>query len=113
MCNVLKVTQVYLPAITFEIQVLSIQNLVITFLVSLMLGSFWYQLKKDCLNYYLQGYAAGGAVPSPLKNVERPFLSKYWSRWQADHTGRRYAAPSSLFGEMQYKVIRAFLFWFF
>lgn len=68
---------------------------------------------KHCLNYCSQGYAAGGAVPSPIKNVERPFLSKYWSRWQADHTGRRYVAPSSLFGEMQFKVIRAFLFWFF
>jgi hypothetical protein len=37
----------------------------------------------------LQGYAAGNAVPSPQKNVERAFLSKYWSHWQADHSGRR------------------------
>uniref|UniRef100_A0A7I3ZYA7 PNK FHA domain-containing protein n=1 Tax=Physcomitrium patens TaxID=3218 RepID=A0A7I3ZYA7_PHYPA len=41
----------------------------------------------------LEGYAAGGAVPSPLKNVERAFLSKYWYRWQADHTGRSRAIP--------------------
>jgi hypothetical protein len=38
---------------------------------------------------WLQGYAAGNAVPSPQKNVERVFLSKYWSHWQADHSGRR------------------------
>lgn len=41
----------------------------------------------------IEGYAAGGAVPSPQKNVERAFLSKYWSRWQADHTGRSRAIP--------------------
>ncbi|KAG0599541.1 hypothetical protein M758_12G160100 [Ceratodon purpureus] len=41
----------------------------------------------------IEGYAAGGAVPSPQKNVERPFLSNYWTRWQADHTGRSRAIP--------------------
>lgn len=47
--------------------------------------------EKTILIPPVQGYAAGNAVPSPQKNVERAFLSKYWSRWQADHTGRRYA----------------------
>ncbi|CAM6010721.1 unnamed protein product [Sphagnum balticum] len=41
----------------------------------------------------LEGYAAGNAVPSPQKNVERVFLSKYWSHWQADHSGRSRAMP--------------------
>ncbi|CAK9879662.1 unnamed protein product [Sphagnum jensenii] len=41
----------------------------------------------------LEGYAAGNAVPSPQKNVERGFLSKYWSHWQADHSGRSRAMP--------------------
>ncbi|KAH8956501.1 hypothetical protein BDL97_07G041900 [Sphagnum fallax] len=41
----------------------------------------------------LEGYAAGNAVPSPQKNVERAFLSKYWSHWQADHSGRSRAMP--------------------
>ncbi|CAJ1925113.1 unnamed protein product [Sphenostylis stenocarpa] len=34
------------------------------------------------------GYAAGSAIPSPLKNVEKAFLKKYWAKWKADHTGR-------------------------
>nr|XP_009761553.1 PREDICTED: tyrosyl-DNA phosphodiesterase 1-like isoform X2 [Nicotiana sylvestris] len=38
----------------------------------------------------LEGYAAGNAVPSPLKNVEKQFLKKYWARWKASHTGRWY-----------------------
>ncbi|MCI22422.1 tyrosyl-DNA phosphodiesterase 1-like, partial [Trifolium medium] len=34
------------------------------------------------------GYAAGSAIPSPLKNVEKAFLKKYWAKWKANHTGR-------------------------
>ncbi|XP_016469226.1 tyrosyl-DNA phosphodiesterase 1 isoform X2 [Nicotiana tabacum] len=41
----------------------------------------------------LEGYAAGNAVPSPLKNVEKQFLKKYWARWKASHTGRCRAMP--------------------
>ncbi|KAH1252780.1 Tyrosyl-DNA phosphodiesterase 1 [Glycine max] len=41
----------------------------------------------------LEGYAAGNAVPSPLKNVEKTFLKKYWAKWKADHTGRCRAMP--------------------
>ncbi|KAK7405871.1 hypothetical protein VNO78_07482 [Psophocarpus tetragonolobus] len=41
----------------------------------------------------LEGYAAGSAIPSPLKNVEKAFLKKYWARWKADHTGRCRAMP--------------------
>ncbi|QCD91881.1 tyrosyl-DNA phosphodiesterase 1 isoform X1 [Vigna unguiculata] len=41
----------------------------------------------------LEGYAAGSAVPSPLKNVEKAFLKKYWAKWKADHTGRGRAMP--------------------
>ena len=37
-----------------------------------------------------QGYAAGNAIPSPLKNVEKEFLKKYWAKWKASHTGRWY-----------------------
>lgn len=40
-----------------------------------------------------QGYAAGNAVPSPVKNVEKDFLKKYWARWKASHTGRWYLFP--------------------
>ncbi|KAB1201338.1 Tyrosyl-DNA phosphodiesterase 1 [Morella rubra] len=36
----------------------------------------------------LEGYAAGNAIPSPLKNVEKGFLKKYWAKWKASHTGR-------------------------
>ncbi|KAM3239007.1 tyrosyl-DNA phosphodiesterase 1 isoform X1 [Capsicum annuum] len=41
----------------------------------------------------LEGYAAGNAVPSPLKNVEKEFLKKCWARWKASHTGRCRAMP--------------------
>lgn len=41
----------------------------------------------------IEGYAAGNAIPSPLKNVEKEFLRKYWARWQADHMGRNRAMP--------------------
>ncbi|GFP94697.1 tyrosyl-dna phosphodiesterase 1 [Phtheirospermum japonicum] len=41
----------------------------------------------------LEGYAAGNAVPSPLKNVEKEFLKKYWAKWKAGHTGRGRAMP--------------------
>ncbi|KAJ9136304.1 hypothetical protein P3X46_033396 [Hevea brasiliensis] len=41
----------------------------------------------------LEGYAAGNAIPSPLKNVEKEFLRKYWSKWKANHTGRCRAMP--------------------
>ncbi|KAK7308146.1 hypothetical protein VNO77_41743 [Canavalia gladiata] len=41
----------------------------------------------------LEGYAAGNAIPSPLKNVDKPFLKKYWAKWKADHTGRSRAMP--------------------
>ncbi|KAJ1420454.1 Tyrosyl-DNA phosphodiesterase I, partial [Sesbania bispinosa] len=37
----------------------------------------------------LEGYAAGNAIPSPLKNVDKAFLRKYWAKWKADHTGRK------------------------
>ncbi|KAL5972756.1 hypothetical protein ACLOJK_039562 [Asimina triloba] len=36
----------------------------------------------------LEGYAAGSAIPSSEKNVEKDFLKKYWARWKANHTGR-------------------------
>lgn len=38
----------------------------------------------------LKGYAAGGAIPSPQKNVEKDLLKKYWARWKASHVGRWY-----------------------
>ncbi|VFQ81701.1 unnamed protein product [Cuscuta campestris] len=41
----------------------------------------------------LEGYAAGSCIPSPLKNVEKPFLKKYWAKWRATHTGRCRAMP--------------------
>ncbi|CAN1319058.1 Tyrosyl-DNA phosphodiesterase 1, partial [Linum perenne] len=41
----------------------------------------------------IEGYAAGNAVPSPLKNVEKEFLKKYWAKWKATHTGRCRAMP--------------------
>ncbi|KAJ8761732.1 hypothetical protein K2173_004541 [Erythroxylum novogranatense] len=41
----------------------------------------------------LEGYAAGNAIPSPLKNVEKGFLKKYWAKWNATHTGRCRAMP--------------------
>ncbi|KAJ0983236.1 hypothetical protein J5N97_011491 [Dioscorea zingiberensis] len=36
----------------------------------------------------LEGYAAGSAIPSPQKNVEKEFLNKYWAKWKATHVGR-------------------------
>ncbi|CAN8299931.1 unnamed protein product [Cochlearia groenlandica] len=41
----------------------------------------------------LEGYAAGSAIPSPLKNVEKPFLKKYWAKWKAEHSARSRAMP--------------------
>lgn len=41
------------------------------------------------LNLQTKGYAAGNAIPSPLKNVEKPFLKKYWAKWKANHSARR------------------------
>ncbi|PSR98436.1 Tyrosyl-DNA phosphodiesterase [Actinidia chinensis var. chinensis] len=41
----------------------------------------------------LEGYAAGSSIPSPLKNVEKGFLKKYWAKWKASHTGRCRAMP--------------------
>ncbi|XP_051128605.1 tyrosyl-DNA phosphodiesterase 1 isoform X2 [Andrographis paniculata] len=41
----------------------------------------------------LEGYAAGNAIPSPLKNVEKEFLKKYWAKWKASHSGRCRAMP--------------------
>ncbi|XP_073222677.1 tyrosyl-DNA phosphodiesterase 1 isoform X2 [Cicer arietinum] len=41
----------------------------------------------------LEGYAAGNAIPSPMKNVEKAFLRKYWAKWKANHTGRTRAMP--------------------
>ncbi|KAJ8442278.1 hypothetical protein Cgig2_011201 [Carnegiea gigantea] len=38
----------------------------------------------------LEGYAAGNSIPSPVKNVEKEFLKKYWAKWKASHTGRWY-----------------------
>lgn len=45
------------------------------------------------VRWSLEGYAAGNAIPSPLKNVEREFLKKYWAKWKATHTGRCRAMP--------------------
>eukprot|EP00850_Spirogloea_muscicola_P007898 SM000041S15457 [mRNA] locus=s41:198777:203037:+ [translate_table: standard] len=45
------------------------------------------------IRWSLEGYAAGGCVPGPEKNVEKAFLTKYWSRWQADDSGRARAMP--------------------
>ncbi|KAJ0983151.1 hypothetical protein J5N97_011406 [Dioscorea zingiberensis] len=36
----------------------------------------------------LEGYAAGSAIPSPQKNVEKEFLNKYWAKWKATHVGQ-------------------------
>uniref|UniRef100_A0A1D1XM86 Tyrosyl-DNA phosphodiesterase 1 n=1 Tax=Anthurium amnicola TaxID=1678845 RepID=A0A1D1XM86_9ARAE len=41
----------------------------------------------------LEGYAAGNAIPSPQKNVEKEFFKKYWAKWKASHTGRCRAMP--------------------
>ncbi|KAL9456276.1 hypothetical protein AB3S75_005491 [Citrus x aurantiifolia] len=41
----------------------------------------------------LEGYAAGNAIPSPQKNVDKDFLKKYWAKWKASHTGRSRAMP--------------------
>ncbi|XP_057962472.1 tyrosyl-DNA phosphodiesterase 1 isoform X6 [Malania oleifera] len=41
----------------------------------------------------LEGYAAGNAIPSPMKNVEKEFLKKYWAKWKAGHSGRGCAMP--------------------
>ncbi|KAG6532682.1 hypothetical protein ZIOFF_006532 [Zingiber officinale] len=41
----------------------------------------------------IEGYAAGNAIPSPQKNVEKAFLRKYWARWKANHVGRCHAMP--------------------
>ncbi|KAK1375167.1 Tyrosyl-DNA phosphodiesterase 1 [Heracleum sosnowskyi] len=41
----------------------------------------------------LEGYAAGNAIPSPQKNVEKEFLKKYWAKWKARHSGRCHAMP--------------------
>ncbi|KAL0398727.1 UNVERIFIED_CONTAM: Tyrosyl-DNA phosphodiesterase 1 [Sesamum radiatum] len=47
----------------------------------------------DDVRCSLEGYAAGNAIPSPLKNVEKEFLKKYWAKWKASHTGRCRAMP--------------------
>ncbi|XP_042517579.1 tyrosyl-DNA phosphodiesterase 1 isoform X3 [Macadamia integrifolia] len=49
------------------------------------------EFQKSPLVY--QGYAAGNAIPSPQKNVEKDFLKKYWAKWKATHTGRCRAMP--------------------
>ncbi|CAL9055894.1 unnamed protein product [Musa banksii] len=41
----------------------------------------------------IEGYAAGNAIPSPQKNVEKDFLKKYWTKWKANHVGRCRAMP--------------------
>ncbi|KAH8512075.1 hypothetical protein H0E87_009321 [Populus deltoides] len=41
----------------------------------------------------LEGYAAGNAIPGPLKNIEKGFLKKYWAKWKASHSGRCRAMP--------------------
>ncbi|XP_047332976.1 tyrosyl-DNA phosphodiesterase 1 [Impatiens glandulifera] len=41
----------------------------------------------------IEGYGAGGAIPSPLKNVEKEFLKKYWAKWAAKHSGRCRSMP--------------------
>ncbi|CAL9121280.1 unnamed protein product [Musa textilis] len=41
----------------------------------------------------IEGYAAGNAIPSPQKNVEKDFLKKYWAKWKANHVGRCRAMP--------------------
>lgn len=45
----------------------------------------------------IQGYAAGNAIPSPLKNVEKEFLKRYWAKWKATHSGRWYLSLILLF----------------
>ncbi|KAL9236902.1 hypothetical protein vseg_011516 [Gypsophila vaccaria] len=45
------------------------------------------------VRWSLEGYAAGNAIPSPIKNVEKEFLKKYWAKWKATHTGRCRAMP--------------------
>ncbi|MQM11219.1 hypothetical protein Taro_044118 [Colocasia esculenta] len=41
----------------------------------------------------LEGYAAGNAIPSPQKNVEKEFLKKYWAKWKAENTRHSRAMP--------------------
>ncbi|CAO2842603.1 unnamed protein product [Amaranthus hypochondriacus] len=45
------------------------------------------------VRWSLEGYAAGNAIPSPLKNVEKEFLKRYWAKWKATHSGRCRAMP--------------------
>ncbi|XP_074270032.1 tyrosyl-DNA phosphodiesterase 1 [Silene latifolia] len=45
------------------------------------------------VRWSLEGYAAGNAIPSPIKNVEKEFLKKYWAKWKATHSGRCRAMP--------------------
>lgn len=45
------------------------------------------------VRWSLEGYAAGSCIPSPVKNVEKEFLKKYWARWKATYTGRCRAMP--------------------
>lgn len=55
----------------------------------MLFGSVFYLCFIPPVNFViLQGYAAGNAIPSPLKNVEKDFLKKYWAKWKASHTGR-------------------------
>ncbi|XP_057834924.2 tyrosyl-DNA phosphodiesterase 1 isoform X1 [Cryptomeria japonica] len=51
----------------------------------------WPSVEDVCCS--LEGYAAGNAIPSPHKNVEKEFLKRYWARWQANHIGRCRAMP--------------------
>jgi tyrosyl-DNA phosphodiesterase-1 len=30
----------------------------------------------------IEGYCAGGAIPGPEKNVTRPWLQQYWSKFE-------------------------------
>lgn len=41
----------------------------------------------------VEGWAAGGSIPGPLKNVGRPFLKEYWRRFGGGPVGRQRAMP--------------------
>ena len=35
----------------------------------------------------IEGYGAGGAIPGPEKNVARPWLQRYWSKFEVRGAG--------------------------
>lgn len=38
----------------------------------------------------IEGYCAGGAIPGPEKNVTRPWLQQYWSKFEVRFWGDCY-----------------------